>query len=85
MDIAREISTDIFYTVNSGLPRAAVTAVQCHFRLSKYFSANIIPQLLVGRVEVHRLQCKNCQYRFLGQYPSKMYDFFFLSSIYQTG
>ena len=44
-----------------------------------------VSQLLVGRVEVHRLQCKNCQYRFLGQYPSKMYDFFFLSSIYQTG
>ena len=33
-------------------------------------------QLLPRRVEVHCLQCKNCQYRFLGQYPSKMYDFF---------
>ena len=40
------------------------------------FSAFSAAQLLVGRVEVHRLQCKNCQYRFLGQYPSKMYDFF---------
>ena len=34
------------------------------------------PQLLPGCVEFHCLQCKNCQYRFLGQYPSKMYDFF---------
>ena len=30
----------------------------------------------MGRVEFHCLQCKNCQYRFLGQYASKMYDFF---------
>ena len=32
-------------------------------------------QLLRGCVEFHCFQCKNSQYRFLGQYPSKMYDF----------
>ena len=37
---------------------------------------NRATQLLVGRVEVHRLQYKNCQYIYLGQYPLKMYDFF---------
>ena len=41
-----------------------------------YIITSRCAQLLVGRVEVHRLQCKNCQYRFLGQYPSKMNDFF---------
>ena len=30
MDIAREICTDSFYTVNSGLPRVPVTAVLRH-------------------------------------------------------
>ena len=27
-------------------------------------------------MEVHRLQCKNCQYRYLWQYPSEMSNFF---------
>ena len=36
-------------------------------------------------MEVHCLQCKNCQYRYLWQYPSEMSNFFFLTSIYQTG
>ena len=47
-----------------------------HFNSLYWIAIHNIPQLLMGRVEVHRLQCKNCQYRFLGQYPSKMYDFF---------
>ena len=43
------------------------------------------PQLLPRCMEVHCLQCKNCQYRYLWQYPSEMSNFFFLTSIYQTG
>ena len=54
----------------------AFVAKQANVVITPLFLANPNTQLLVGRVEVHRLQCKNCQYRFLGQYPSKMYDFF---------
>ena len=34
------------------------------------------PQLLPRCMEVHCLQCKNCQYRYLWQYPSEMSNFF---------
>ena len=33
-------------------------------------------QLLPRCMEVHCLQCKNCQYRYLWQYPSEMSNFF---------
>ena len=33
-------------------------------------------EMLSGCMEVHCLQCKNCQYRYIWQYPSEMSDFF---------
>ena len=54
-------------------------------RKYKKNAANCLSQLLPGCMEVHCLQCKNCQYRYLWQYPSEMSNFFFLTSIYQTG
>ena len=48
-------------------------------------NCNCVSQLLPRCMEVHCLQCKNCQYRYLWQYPSEMSNFFFLTSIYQTG
>ena len=50
-----------------------------------YIQGTGVSQLLPQCMEVHCLQCKNCQYRFLWQYPSEMSNFFFLTSIYQTG
>ena len=44
-----------------------------------------LAQLLPRCMEVYCLQCKNRQYRYLWQYPSEMSNFFFLTSIYQTG
>ena len=35
MDIAREICTDSFYTVNGGLPRVPLTAVHCDCPLAR--------------------------------------------------
>ena len=46
---------------------------------NQYFFSDFrhhIPQLLPGCMEVHCLQCKNCQYRYLWQYPSEMSNFF---------
>ena len=61
---------------------------RCSFELKRSFFwelLNLNPQLLPRCMEVHCLQCKNCQYRYLWQYPSEMSNFFFLTSIYQTG
>ena len=52
-----------------------VTQPGCDVNLLHSLSFEILtvalamPQLLLRRVEVHCLQCKNCQYRFLGHYP----------------
>ena len=47
MDIAREICTDSFYTVNSGTPRIPVTAV---YQLFDFCSKDIfsVPLNMVG-------------------------------------
>ena len=44
MDIAREICTDSFYTVNSGLPYIAVTAVQHSMTMSAKQKSNLFLQ-----------------------------------------
>ena len=42
MDIAREICTDSFFTVNSGLPCIAVTAVVLDFRRIRDFGEDLV-------------------------------------------
>ena len=48
MDIAREICTDNFYAVNSGLPRVAVTAVYKIYKKDD-FSQDSVPN---GRLKL---------------------------------
>ena len=49
------------------------------------YTQNSYAQLLPHWMDIASLQCKNYQYRYLWQYPLEMSDFFFLTSIYQTG
>ena len=41
MDIAREICTDSFYTVNSGLPRVPLTAVLSDINIDIFWNLQI--------------------------------------------
>ena len=61
-----------------GLAKRKGISGECAKKTLFLLDTHIHPtQLLPRRVEVHCLQCKNCQYSFLGQYPSKMNDFFY--------
>ena len=54
MDIARDICTDSFYIVNSGLPCIAVTAVLAKTKPICHFGQNL-PPLLLFSVNFHHI------------------------------
>ena len=55
MDIARDICTDSFYIVNSGLPCIAITAVLCNLILGKILLGPVKKTTLYKNVSTHLL------------------------------